>query len=361
MEALPDIRSRESDQLARYFRYFGEVECPRMQASVYQAYSLGIATDPDLLSLVAEVDPGQPAPNVLFAAVQDLLFEDAQSSREAEALSAFYPAVSGGRIPDRSPWEPFRNFCLAHAQDLLPKLRTGRTQTCVVHRCAVVLPALAALPRIEENDGRIALLEIGPSAGLNLRLDHYRYDYGGGLVWGDPEARPILRCEVRGDFPPPIPGKLEVVARRGMDVHPIDLEDPEEIRWLRALIWPEHAERARVMIEALALAKSVPAQIEKGDATCEIAELIHRLPTNAARVLFATHVIYQIPREGRLAMLGQIAEASRETPVDLIIVESTGRGDSHIDWFSFANGQRTSRTTLGSADSHGRWIEWGTR
>ena len=78
-------------------------------------------------------------------------------------------------------------------------------------------------------------------------------------------------------------------------------------------------------------------------------------------MLFATHVFYQIPREDRLRILDGIAQASCEQPVDLILMDGTGEGDSRIDWFSFEAGERKDRLTLARADSHGRWIDWGAQ
>lgn len=361
MNGLPDMAARDREGLSRIFRYFAEIETPRLGSRVYTDYSFGVSQDPQLLELCSQIDPGQPAPNILYASVQDLLMKSPTASSEAEALCVFYPAISGQPIPDRSPWEAFRAFCRVHTDQLGPNLRSGRTQTCVVNRCAAVLPALATLPRVEAEHGRVALLEIGPSAGLNLRLDRYRYEYGNGVSWGEPTARPTLRCETRGDRMPPMPGPLEIVARRGLDLNRIDLENPAAIRWLRALIWPEHSERAQAMDEALAHAKVVSVEIEEGDATREIAAHIDRLPPDAARVLFATHVFYQIPREGRRELLDSIAAASREQPVDLIRMDSTGEGDSRIESFSFEGGERTGRRVLARSDSHGRWIEWGAR
>jgi hypothetical protein len=361
MFEIPDMNARDRVGLSKTFRYFAEVETPKLNSRVYTDYSFGVVEDDELLDLCGSIDASQPAPNILFASVQDLLLADPAASPEAEALVVFYPAITGKPMPDHSPWDAFRAFCHAHAKDLAFNLRNGKTQTCVVHRCATVLPALATLPAIEDSNGRVGLLEIGPSAGLNLRLDHYRFDYGGGIGWGDSNARPKLFCASRGALKPPMPERLEVVARRGLDLNPIDLDDPKAIRWLRALIWPEHAERAKAMEEALVHAQTIPVEIEKGDATREIEAHIARLPQDAARVLFATHVFYQIPTDGRLEILEGIARASRDHPVDLILVEGTGEGDSRIEWFHFADGERGDRVVLARADSHGRWIEWGAR
>ena len=360
---LPDARARDSLGLKKQFRHFGEVETPKLDAPTYTTFSLGIAEDDALIEMASAIDSGQPAPNVFYAAVQDLLLEDPRRSPAAEALARFYPAVSGQPIPAESPWSAFREFCLEQADSLLPKFREGRTQTCVVHRCAIILPSIASLPRVVEAEGRVALLEIGPSAGLNLRLDRYQYEYAGAvcapILWGDPEARPLLRCEVRGAIAPPIPQPLEIVARHGLDLSAIDLEDPLALRWLRALVWPEHVERARLMDEALAHVPDLPVEIIEGDATREVGAAIARLPRDAPRVLFATHVVYQIPPEGLLAMLDGIAEASREAPVDFIVVDSSGKGDSRVDHLAFAGGEQVGRDVLAHADSHGRWIEWG--
>jgi hypothetical protein len=358
---LPDMTARDPDGLSRIFRYFAEVETPRMDSPVYTDYCFGVSTDDPLLALCAQINPGQPAPNILFASVQDLLLKDPAGSPEAEALCVFYPAISGRPIPDESAWESFRAFCQAHADELGPNLRSGRTQTCVVHRSTVILPALATLPQIEANRGRVGLLEIGPSVGLNLRLDRYRYEYGNGVAWGEASARPKLICETRGDRAPPMPARLEVVARRGLELNRIDPSNPAEIRWLRALIWPEHSERAKVMDEAIAHAKTVPVEIEEGDATREIAAQLARLPSDAARIVFATHVFYQISREGRRRIHDGIASASREQPVDLILMESSGEGDSQLWRFRFESGERTGRSVLARSDSHGRWIEWGAQ
>ena len=332
-----------------------------MDSAVYTAFSLGVAEDPELLELAAHVSLGQPPPNVLYAAVHELLLRDAAAGLEASPLARWYPSVSGAAIPKDSPWEAFRQFCLENAERLRPILETGRTQTCVVHRSAVVLPALACPPRVEAASGRVALLEIGPSAGLNLRLDRYRYDYGGGHVWGDPEARPVLVVEDRGTSPPPLPERLEIVARHGLELNPLDLSDPAVIRWLRALIWPEHVERARAMDAALAHADAVPIDIRAGDATRDLEAAVLALPRGAARVVFATQVFYQIAAEGVEEILNALARASAEEPLDLVLMESSGEGDSIVSHFAFEAESRGPTRELARVDSHGRWIAWRER
>jgi hypothetical protein len=50
----------------------------------------------------------------------------------------------------------------------------------------------------------LALIETGASAGLNLAMDHYAYDYGTGTVIGAPGSPLTLRCRLRGENQPPL-------------------------------------------------------------------------------------------------------------------------------------------------------------
>lgn len=362
MPEFPDMRGRELENLAKVFRYFGEIETPRLDSAVYTAVSLGVAEDPELMELAAHAMSDQPPPNVLFAAVHDLLLRDAEAGAEPDPLSRWYPSVSGSPIPEASPWEAFRNFCIGRRESLEPVIAEGRTQTCVVHRSAVILPALACLPAVQAAEGRVGLLEIGPSAGLNLRLDCYRYEYrnrnGESVVWGATDAEPRLVVEDLGASPPPLPERLDVVARRGLELNPLDLSDPGVVRWLRALIWPEHLQRASAMEAALEHVERVPAEIHQGDATTDIEAHVRALPEAAARVVFATQVFYQIPVEGRQAILDGLARASDVAPVDLVLMESSGEGDSLVTHFAFQNGSRGETLELARVDSHGRAVRW---
>ncbi|PYC61748.1 hypothetical protein C7C45_33155, partial [Micromonospora arborensis] len=91
---------------------------------------------------------------------------------------------------------------------------------------------LAALPQ------PIALLEVGASAGLNLYPDRYAYRYGDHQVGS---GEPVLECAASGLEPPVrVP---QVVWRAGLDLNPPDVTDPDDVSWLDALIWPEHAHR----------------------------------------------------------------------------------------------------------------------
>ncbi len=115
-------------------------------------------------------------------------------------------------------------------------------------------------------NGPGALLEIGCTAGVELRFDRYHYRIG--TASSGPSHAPV-RIDVSGRGHERVRlGSLPVIAARaGMDLHPIDAADPVERRWLRALVWPENVRQAAQLTAALELVAADPPQIVTGDTT----------------------------------------------------------------------------------------------
>lgn len=72
----------------------------------------------------------------------------------------------------------------------------------------------------------------------------------------------MLKPEVRGRDQPPLPTSNRVEARWGIDLHPIDVRDEVEGRWLRALVYPEHTDRLEVL-RGLAAASDLVTSLEE--------------------------------------------------------------------------------------------------
>jgi len=241
------------EALARRFVRFADQECGDY-APFYARLARGIAHDPELLAIAAHTRSGQQAPNLLLAAVHELLLRGSD-----HALAAFYPSVAHlAAVPPGDPMPAFRSFCQAHRAALIALVSTGLVQTNEPQRCTVLLPAFATVARLAGGTP-LALIEVGASGGLNLLFDRYGYDYGAGQSAGDPGSPVRFTCTLHGEVRPPIPaGMPPVAARVGLDLHPIRATDPEAMRWLRALVWPEHPARAALLQQVLALARIKP-------------------------------------------------------------------------------------------------------
>ena len=356
----------DSERAAHYrdvFHRFARVESPDLASPMYAELAYGISLDHELLELAAQKRRRQPAPNMLFAAVQYLLLSGGEYSDHS--LAAHYPIVSGQGRPMEPAFPAFRDFCLSHREEIVDLISTHRTQTNVVRRCTCLLPAFSMIQR--ESGLPLALIDVGASAGLNLNVDRYRYRYLRGgqeeATWGHAEARVELEAELRGGGAmPPLAADLSVWFRGGIDINPIDLTNDDELRWLRALIWPEHVERHQRLIDgAHELARS-PVDLRAGDAVELLPEMIADAPADAALTVYSTVALYQIPTAGRERIFETLAETSRDRPVWLVTLEAflDDIGDAQQPQLAITRftGGKSERQLLARSSPHGWWIEW---
>jgi len=343
--------SREPAKLAEAFEHWGSFDAPSVGSPLYSELGFGVARDPELLRLAAETRPNQPAPNMLFAAVQYLLL-----GGEQHELREHYPILGGEAEPQGRMFPKFRDFCVAHRDAIVPLLKTRRTQTCVLRRCVCLLPAFARV--VSEAPGPLAMLEIGPSAGLNLLWDRYRYDYSGELRWGDPKSEVLLDTQRRGDVPlPDLPDPTNVAWRTGVDLHPVDVGDDDQVRWLRALIFPEHLERHAQLSAAIRIARARPPRIVEGDAAERLPALLSKAPADSTLVVFATHALYQFPREALVQVLRSLQRHGEQRPLFFVSMEFTAVRHSELFLTRYAGGARET-TKLANCNPHGHWLEW---
>src|SRR5262245_15084831 len=181
-------------EFARFLRFWADTEL-RGYCPVYESIARPLADDTALLERVAHVAPRQKiVPVLLFAAVKSLV-----DRQPASPLGRIYADGEG------NAWAPFRDFLVERFDEIAELLRTRRTQTNEVARASATLLALGLA---ERRLGRsLALIELGPSAGLNLLLDRFSYDYGGGRTAGDAASAVRLACETKGPLVPPIPAR----------------------------------------------------------------------------------------------------------------------------------------------------------
>jgi hypothetical protein len=338
--------------LARRFQRFAEQEAEPAFSPLYARLCRGIASDPEVLTLAADVPPRQPTPNLLLAAVHYLLLSGVN-----HPLAAFYPSLTSS--PDLADAYPaFHSFCLDHTKAIRALLLTRRVQTNEVARCACLLPAFEQVARQAE-DAPLALIELGASAGLNLLWDHYGYDYGNGRQYGVPNSPLQIPCTLRGDIPTPLSSRLpEVAFRVGADLHPVDISDSDALLWLRALIWPEHHERVSRLQQALEIARRDHPEIMAGDALSLLPELVAKAPPSTTLCIFHSFTLNQFAAEQRERLTALLLEFSAQRAICRLSFEQFAyERPPQLRLFSYRQGV-TTEELLANGSAHGRWLEW---
>jgi len=269
------------DATAQVYRAFARHQATG-SSPILESWALGVAGDPDTLALIDRLPTGKRQPNLVFAAARWL------------------------GCPDTPSYPDFRRWLLEHWDRVADVVRARLTQTNEAGRCAVLLPALAALP------GPLALLEVGASAGLCLYPDRYSYAYRstGATRRVDPPAGPSavsLPCAV--DDIAVAPARVPtVVWRAGIDVRPLDVADAGDLAWLTALIWPEHELRRTRLRQAAAIARREPPRIVGGDLNEQLAAVAATAPADATLVVFHSAVLVYLPLPERLRLAEQVRD-----------------------------------------------------
>jgi hypothetical protein len=320
---------------------------------LYGQLSSEIASDPVILSLVAEADLSQQVSNLLLGAVHFLLLSGIESP-----LADYYPSLSPNPHPRQEAYKYFRAFCLEHADAIRRLVTTQRVQTNEVQRCTGLLPAFTTVAKRADNDP-LALVEIGPSAGLHMLWDKYGYNYGDTGYAGNRESPVQLLCSPQGNIHPPLPDILPTVSDRiGIDLAPIDVQDDTAIRWLRALIWPEHIDRAKLLEQAIQIARYDPPSIVAGNAADVLPQILSTIPPATVLCIYHSYTLNQCPQPVREKILDHLKDFAQGSDFFRISLEwYSGQNKPHLELFSYHKGIMKSEL-LAYCESHGRTIEW---
>lgn len=314
--------------IAEQYRRFASMEA-HDRSPLYEQLALGVAGDHDLIKLLSDLPFAKQQPNLLFAA-----------ARHVSGTPAGY--------------QHFRQSVLDNRDAVIATMLTHRTQTNEPARCTALYPLLAALPQ------PLALLEVGASAGLCLLPDRYSYDYDGSVA-GAVDSPLTLRCQVEGDPHFAEPGMVTVAWRAGIDLNPLDVTDPDDVRWLRTLVWPEHHDRLQRLNAAIALAQADPPRIVAGDLNARLGELAAQAPSSATLVVFHTAVLDYVPEADRTTFVRHVEQLdahwiSQEGPSVLpgIAARLPEQPPAHTATYVLALDQQPVAFTA----LHGGWLRW---
>lgn len=263
---------------------------------------------------------------------------------EGVALVEVYPPCD---VDDDTLWSAAENAMARHADQILSWLDSP-PQTNEVRRAAIILPALAHLQR--EFGQPIELLELGASAGLNLRCDRFLLKLPGCSL-GDATSRVVLEPEWTGPMPPVVLPRI--VRRAGVDLSPLDPTRPQDRLRLLAYIWADQPDRLERTRAAIDLAQTVPAEIATGDAGQWLAREVSRPSEGHLRVVLHTVAWQYFPAATRLA--AEKAMNSAGGALARIGMEYDGGKGAGVTVTTWPGGKPRH---VARADFHGRWVTW---
>lgn len=225
---------------------------------------------------------------------------------EAEFLARHYPSA-GGEVGDlEDAWRAFHRTLVDHEQRLRVLARAP-VQTNEVGRSAVLLGGFLEIAR--HSGLPLRLLEIGASAGLNLRWDRYRYE-AGDTAWGNAQS-PVRFSQAFETAPPSFDTRVEIAERRGCDPRPLDPCSAADRTTLRAYLWPDQVARRQRLDGALQIAQALPASIEAVGAGDWVAAQLDAGCTGVATVLFHSIMMQYVARDERTRVVEVLRDAGR--------------------------------------------------
>lgn len=329
------------------------------EAPLYATLSTTVASNTQLLDLARQGRPGQYPTFLFFGAVHHLLLQGPDYADHP--LATYYPSIVGhsAKPPSTTAGPHLIDFCTEHYVELVETIRTRLVQTNHVQRAIGLRLGLTAIPTHQP----IHLIEVGASAGLNLRFDRYGYAIGEQRI--NPDSPVQLTADLYGTTPLPdlaataIPPRASV---QGIDLNPVDVRDPDARAWLEALVWPENHDQRALLSAAMALVAHDPPPIHHGDAIDLLPRIAAELPAGEPRVVYHSATRMHVPRSQLAAFDDAIDSVGDNGPLWHLSVEDAPDPDPRPQptrrgaGIQLRDPHGTERT-IAIANGHLRWVE----
>ena len=333
-----------------------EDPAPFTTSPLYRCLSPTVAAHDPLLELAACGRPGQYPTFLFFGAVHHLLLGGAE-----HPLARFYPSIAGARaLPPAHAGAALVAFCREFEAELAETISSRLVQTSQVQRALGLRLGLSMIAR--DVPGPVHLIEVGASAGLNLRFRSYGYQVGC-RQFGDPAAAVQLAADRYGAEPLPDLDLVPPVASvLGVDLNPLDVLDPDARRWLEALVWPENHRQRALLSAALADAAADPPPVRAGDAIDLLPGIGRELPAGEPRVVFHSATRMHVPADRLDAFDAAIAQLGDGGPLWWLSIEESPDPDprpspARLGAALLLRRPGGATETLAVVDGHLRWIE----
>jgi hypothetical protein len=256
------------------------------------------------------------------------------------------------------PWSALPEVLNDHRDWLAEFVAEQDVQTNEVGRCFALLPAFLELARASRR--RLDLIELGPSAGLNLVFDRYRYRYRR-AEWG-PRTSPVaLGAQERAEVPKDLLDvRIEVGARRGIDLKPVDVTTDEGVRLLTSFVWADQWSRLERLRRAIDVVRAGPPELIRGDYVEVLPRLLERRDHDGLTVVFQSASTQYLQRERYDELRAVLREASREAPLGWISTQRHDEEEGRLQGYALelACWPEQDARVVAHMGYHGEWLDW---
>jgi hypothetical protein len=254
------------------------------------------------------------------------------------------------------PWTSFHAVLAEHGGWLARFVAEQPVQTNEVQRSWGLLPAFLSVA-----GGRpLDLVELGPSGGLNLFWDRYRYRYGE-RRWGSENAPLELTGEARGG-PPDDLLRIDVQVRRraGIDQRPVDVASEHGARLLQAFVWADQPRRLERLRRAIEVARESPPELMQGDYVEVLPALLERRDRDALTVVYHSASAVYLRDDAAATLDEVIARAGEQGSLARVSYENVRNREPTYRSFALEvqSWPRGERRRLAHLDGHANSLEW---
>jgi hypothetical protein len=229
---------------------------------------------------------------------------------QAPELAERFPSVGGDGDAQRA-WPAVLAALETHG-DAVRDTLTRPPQTNEVGRSASLVGGFLVVARDAQLPLRV--LEVGSSAGLNLRFDRYWYE-SDGATFGVAES-PVRFVGMWEDGRPPFDVPMTIAERRGCDRDPIDAGTEDGRLTLLSYVWPGQTERFAMLSAALDVARDFPVTVERADIPDWLGSQLRDPVTGRLTVVFHSITWQYLTDEERGAAEAELATASARAARD---------------------------------------------
>jgi hypothetical protein len=258
-------------------------------------------------------------------------------------------------LAGEASWDDVDTALDEHADFIRSFLAGQSVQTNEVRRSWMLLPCFLEVSKRAEVD-EVEVVEFGPSAGLNLVWDRYRYRYQRG-EWG----RSGASLELTGQERRAVPGELlrrhlRVASRLGIDSSPIDVTTDEGARLLECFVWADQTRRLEQLDRAIEAPREDPPELVRGDAARELPRVLAD-ESDRLTIVLQTAVFGYIGAEWTKAIYAALDEAASRRPLAYVGTHQPAEGvDTH--WALAVRVWPAEREFVAYGDFHGEWLDW---